>query len=562
MSTIANSAAFSPQSTSRPAPAAIRANISRRMAIARYFAIVAVVFVHIQPTDDAELSKLLDNPAFEFVRAFLVFGLFKYGLPVLTAISGWLLFNADLDRKYSELVAKKTRTLLIPLLFWTIPVAIGIYFAQKYGVLGAFLTRLYPFDAREWLNAVFSVTHAPVNAPLYFLRDLFVISLFAPVFGFFLRSWPYFGALLVAVIYWFNLDGLLVLENRLFVSFYIGGLAATLNWDLKRLDKYAVPLLAAIIAWALVIAATRADDIEWISILAPFWIWPVFSLLEKSRYSDFFVRASNKSFLIFVTHSLILFVLWKLYQPIAASSHYPLFWVISPFAVVIFCHLALKPFQKLAPRISRIALGGRVESEGTSEMPNLKGKLGRLAAASWEKAPIGIEQVDLRGPLMHVNRKLCDMLGYSRKELEKLSFRDITHPADLRNEEKFLSRLIRGKITSYSIEKRYLHKDGHAVPVRVTSSQVKGSWPRGGYRISIIEELGAVEDKSFEPRRHARFAEFVNRVLPRPWKELHDAIGRALAECRAYRDEERTTGKKVNMRTRMGAQTVRLRPMA
>ncbi|MGH9961250.1 MAG: acyltransferase family protein, partial [Pyrinomonadaceae bacterium] len=336
---------------SRPAPTAIAADISRRIAIARYLAIVSIVFVHIQPTDSAQLSKLLDNPGFEFIRTFLIYGLFKYALPVLTAISGWLLFSGGLDQKYTKLLAKKTRSLLIPLLIWNIPVAIGIYFAQKYGVLGVSFIQLYPFNAGEWLNGVLGAFHGPlVNGPLYFLRDLFVISLFAPVFGFFLRTWPYLGALLVAVIYWFNLDGYLVLENRLIVSFYIGGMAAVLRWDLRFLDKYATPLLILMLGGAVAIALADVGDVGWVKALAPFWIWPIFSLLEKSRYADFFVEASKKSFYIFVTHALILVAVWKLYQPIADSSHYPLFWAISPFVVVVFCHLTLKPFELLTPR--------------------------------------------------------------------------------------------------------------------------------------------------------------------------------------------------------------------
>jgi succinoglycan biosynthesis protein ExoH len=519
----------------------VEADISRRIAIARYLAIVAVVFIHIQPTERAELSRLLDNAGFEFIRTFLIDGLFKYALPVLTAISGWLLFSSGLDQKYSKLVAKKTQTLLIPLMVWNIPVAIGIYFAQKYGVLGAFLTQLYPFNAHEWLNAVLSVTHVPVNAPLYFLRDLFVIALFAPVVGLVLRTWPYLGAVLVAFIYWFNLDGVLVLENRLIASFYIGGMAAVLGWNLKRLDQYAIPLLVSMIAGGLVIAITGTKEIEWIRALSPFWIWPIFSLLEKSKYADFFVRASNKSFFIFVSHSLILFVLWKLYQPVADSSHYPLFWVISPFIVVAFCHLTQKPFELLTPRLASLALGNRVEGYG--------GKRSTDWPSNWERVPVGIEQVDLHGPLLHVNRKLCDMLGYSREELEKLSFRDITHPDDLESEEKLLSQLIAGEIRSYSIEKRYLHKNGTAIPVRVTSSQVHRSAPSRGYRISIIEDI-AHSDATALPQVVESLKSRAKRFsLSGRWSGLNETIRRAIAECLAYHERERAHGESLKLRT-------------
>jgi PAS domain S-box-containing protein len=186
----------------------------------------------------------------------------------------------------------------------------------------------------------------------------------------------------------------------------------------------------------------------------------------------------------------------------------------------------------------------------------LKGKLhfGSLLPSRWDHVPVGIEQVDLRGPLLHVNRKLCEMLGYTREELERLSFRDITHPVDLRNEEKFLSRLISGKIRSYSIEKRYLHKDGHTVPVRVTSSQVSGRASGGGYRISIIEDCSgaAAADAaaiSLECSRASRFGA-LKQVLPDRLHELNETIHSAIAECLAYRERALSHGRSLKLRTR------------
>lgn len=191
---------------------------------------------------------------------------------------------------------------------------------------------------------------------------------------------------------------------------------------------------------------------------------------------------------------------------------------------------------------------------------DLKGrlKLGSLAnclaPSPWEQVPIGIEQVDLRGPLLHVNRGLCEMLGYSREELKRLSFRDITHSDDLASEEKLLSQLIAGEIRSYSIEKRYLHKNGTPTPVRVTSSQVSHSGARDGYRISIIEDIardGAAFEvlaRTLEQGTAGRFAA-LKRVLPDRWKELNGTIRNAIAESIAYRTRARAHGGSLKLRT-------------
>jgi len=106
--------------------------------------------------------------------------------------------------------------------------------------------------------------------------------------------------------------------------------------------------------------------------------------------------------------------------------------------------------------------------------------------ATYEQAAVGIELVDLEGRFIKGNGKLSDILGYNEEQLCKLTFTQITHPDDLRAEMRLLEQLIAGQIPSYSIEKRYIHKDGHIVWVRVTSSIARTTKP---YRIAIIEDI-------------------------------------------------------------------------
>ncbi|MGH8719157.1 MAG: PAS domain S-box protein, partial [Burkholderiales bacterium] len=216
-------------------------------------------------------------------------------------------------------------------------------------------------------------------------------------------------------------------------------------------------------------------------------------------------------------------------------------WVIAVSAIVLW--LALRGTPALAS-FRNLAQCQRLRRHGV----NLKDLWLGTQLLAWERAPIGIEQVDLRGPLLQVNRRLCEMLGYSREELEKLSFRDITHPDDLPSEEKLLSQLIAGEIRSYSIEKRYLHNNRAAVPVRVTSSQVHRSGPSGGYRISIIEDIAHTDAalpqvETLDSRAGKRFSLF-GRL-----NGLNEAISRAIAECKAYRDHARAHGGSLKLRT-------------
>src|SRR5690606_5033541 len=81
-------------------------------------------------------------------------------------------------------------------------------------------------------------------------------------------------------------------------------------------------------------------------------------------------------------------------------------------------------------------------------------------ASTVELAAIGISHIGIDGRFIHVNRQLCEMLGYSRDELLGLTIREVSHPEDRHVTDENRARLYSGEIDSLQAEKRYLRKDG------------------------------------------------------------------------------------------------------
>jgi len=108
---------------------------------------------------------------------------------------------------------------------------------------------------------------------------------------------------------------------------------------------------------------------------------------------------------------------------------------------------------------------------------------------TFELAASGIAQVDLRGYFIDVNRRLCDMLGYSEAELIGRSVKDISHPEDrdLTDERRALMR--DGKLASVQFEKRYLHKDGRVVWVNLTVALVPNARGEPQHEIAVMEDI-------------------------------------------------------------------------
>ena len=78
---------------------------------------------------------------------------------------------------------------------------------------------------------------------------------------------------------------------------------------------------------------------------------------------------------------------------------------------------------------------------------------------------------------MDANPTLCKMLGYTKDELMQKSWKEITHPSDMpANMEKF-NRALNGEIDNYSLEKRFIRKDGSSHPCRYGCSLPASSRP-------------------------------------------------------------------------------------
>ncbi|WP_434384969.1 PAS domain-containing sensor histidine kinase [Melittangium boletus] len=109
---------------------------------------------------------------------------------------------------------------------------------------------------------------------------------------------------------------------------------------------------------------------------------------------------------------------------------------------------------------------------------------------SFENAPIGMALVDLGGAFLQVNASFCALVGYERRELLRTrTFQELTHPEDLEADLRQVGRLLRGEVTLYQLEKRYLHARGHVVPVQLTCSLVHDTQGQPLYFVAHIEDI-------------------------------------------------------------------------
>ncbi|MGO8879599.1 MAG: PAS domain S-box protein [Desulfomonilaceae bacterium] len=114
----------------------------------------------------------------------------------------------------------------------------------------------------------------------------------------------------------------------------------------------------------------------------------------------------------------------------------------------------------------------------------------------FEQGPIGIAIIGLDYRWITVNAKVSEIVGYTKDELTKLTFVDITHPDDIDKDVEYAEQLSRGEIPYYSMEKRFIKKNGEVVWINLTATMIHDDHHKERYYLSMIEDI--TESKRME----------------------------------------------------------------
>ena len=111
--------------------------------------------------------------------------------------------------------------------------------------------------------------------------------------------------------------------------------------------------------------------------------------------------------------------------------------------------------------------------------------------ATFEQAAVGVAIVAVDGSFLGVNSKYCDILGYATEELLSLKFQQITHAEDLDSNLELFQRALDGRIKNYTVEKRFVRKNGGSVWINQSVSLVRDNKAVPAYFISVSEDITA-----------------------------------------------------------------------
>ncbi|MDR3628606.1 MAG: PAS domain S-box protein [Ignavibacteriaceae bacterium] len=153
----------------------------------------------------------------------------------------------------------------------------------------------------------------------------------------------------------------------------------------------------------------------------------------------------------------------------------------------------------IANKITKKTLSANNKLKQSKKVP-VKPKSNKVSEiyfkAIFENAGIGIILMDLKRKILNTNLAIQRLLKYSDEELSGITLKRITHPDDYAVDEKLLKEVTTGKRSEYTIEKRYLTKDGDVVYCRTTLSSTYDLKLRNKSIIAIVENI--TRQKQFE----------------------------------------------------------------
>ncbi|MGN6367705.1 MAG: PAS domain S-box protein [Phycisphaerae bacterium] len=110
--------------------------------------------------------------------------------------------------------------------------------------------------------------------------------------------------------------------------------------------------------------------------------------------------------------------------------------------------------------------------------------------AMFELSAVGKMQSDLAsGRFLRVNRKFCEITGYSPDEALTLSIDQITHPDDRDISRHFIRRLLHGESITSACEKRYIRKDGETIWVAINASVIRDPSGKPARAVANIQDI-------------------------------------------------------------------------
>ena len=357
----------------------IENNESKRIVFLRAVCVVFVIYLHqyagaLGETGFVASGTIVSNPTLEAIQYIISRIITFVAVPLFFLMSSVLLYAKDFTWKSN--MRKKFKSLILPYLLW-ISIYILFYFAgQSFSTTKPFFAnagrQVSKMSIKDFFGAYTGIggNGLFVNA-LWFLRDLIILNLLAPLIKRIIDRFP--GLILGLIIILWNMGDMpdvLILNKQSVVFFCLGYYIVKYKKRMKQLSKY--PIIGIGIMYVLLVAL-EYHYYEYGNSLkvAAHSFSVIMGILILIRISEYVCRndtvpksiavLAEFSFFIYVSSDLVQTVIKKISSMLLPSEDWiqTLAYLVMPIVVSVICVLAGTILKRITPSVYSVLTGSR-----------------------------------------------------------------------------------------------------------------------------------------------------------------------------------------------------------
>ncbi len=143
--------------------------------------------------------------------------------------------------------------------------------------------------------------------------------------------------------------------------------------------------------------------------------------------------------------------------------------------------------SRLAPAVRRALKEVEKKKERRRAEEKLKQSEERFRT-SFNLGLIGMAITSPTKGIVEVNDRICEILGYEREELMQTTWAELTHPDDLSADIANFNRVLAGEIDGYTMDKRWLRKDGRIIYTTISVKCVRRADGSVDYFVALLQD--------------------------------------------------------------------------
>lgn len=335
------------------------AEISRRIEILRIVLVAGIVVLHTPPTWQLEALPPEASQWPGVIKLFFEHGPFRAGVPTLSLISGYLLFSRPYG-SYRRLIGRKLVTLLLPFLVWN-ALVIALHGLRGQNDLSPLAIDGQGFG--PWFGSLRALLDEPPDYPTYFLVDLFLCMLLAPLISRIMRLAPILALGVGGLMAAYGYGPVPTVRPDIILPFAAGAAIAVHRLDPRLLDRLWWQIgLVFLFLCVVFIADTAAGRPSHLSlgvlrVAGALAAWSFSAILARTALGHRLAGWSPYAYLIFCAHSPALNLLFSIW-PNEPGSYWLFYSTAAPLVIVAVIALAIL-FERRGGRLINFLTGGR-----------------------------------------------------------------------------------------------------------------------------------------------------------------------------------------------------------